>query len=58
MKIVRFENCRNCIHFEQDEYDDPCYECLLNPVKYASEKPLYFEQDPKKVNKKGKKRNV
>lgn len=48
MKIVNFENCRKCIHWEQDEYDDPCYECLLNPVKYASQKPLYFEERPEK----------
>ena len=51
-KIVNFENCKSCIHFENSEDDDPCYECLLNPTKYASEKPLYFEERPKN-NKKG-----
>lgn len=55
MKIVSFEHCRKCIHWEQDEMDDPCYECLDNPTKYASEKPLYFEERPtKKTKKKGK----
>ena len=44
MKIVDFEKCKGCIHFDKDEADDPCYECLQNPVKYASEKPLYFEE--------------
>lgn len=54
MKIVNFEACRKCIHFEQDEMDDPCYECLQNPVKYASQLPLYFELDPAKAKKKKK----
>ena len=48
MKIVKFENCKKCKHFEKDEYEDPCYECLLNPVNYASEKPVYFEEREKK----------
>lgn len=55
MKIVDFSKCKGCIHYEQDEMDDPCYECLNNPTKYASEKPLYFEQDPDKLKKKTKK---
>ena len=61
MKIVNFEDCRKCIHWEKDEYDDPCYECLLNPTKYASRKPLYFEEDPTKKThrrKKGSNANV
>ena len=50
-KIVNFEWCKKCVHWEQDEMDDPCYECLETPTKYASEKPLYFEQ---RETKKGK----
>ena len=50
MKIVNFEKCRKCIHFEQDEYDDPCYECLLNPTNYASQTPLYFEENKERKN--------
>ena len=57
MKIVNFEECRRCIHWEQDEMDDPCYECLNEPVKYASHKPLYFEEKPTNKTKKGKKTN-
>ena len=48
MKIVDFEKCKDCIHFQKDENDDPCYECLQNTSKYASQTPLYFEQNPKK----------
>lgn len=51
MKIVNFETCRKCIHWEQDEFDDPCYECLLNPTNYASTKPKYFEERPTKKKK-------
>lgn len=46
-KIVNFEHCKNCVHWEKDENDDPCYDCLNEPTKYASEKPLYFEERPK-----------
>lgn len=53
MKIVNFEMCKKCIHWEQDEYDDPCHECLHNPENYASQKPLYFEERPTSKNKKG-----
>lgn len=54
-KIVNFEKCKGCIHYEQDEMDDPCYECLQNATNYASQKPLYFEQDPTKLKKTKKK---
>ena len=51
MKIVYFSKCKKCIHFEQDEFDDPCYECLQNATNYASHTPLYFEEDPTKKKK-------
>lgn len=56
MKIVSFEECRRCTHWELDEYDDPCYECLQNPTNYASRRPLYFEEDPSKKTRSGRRR--
>lgn len=52
MKIVDFSKCKGCVHFEKDENDDPCYDCLLNPTKYASEIPVSYEKKPKKDKKK------
>ena len=51
MKIVSFEVCQKCIHWEQDEFDDPCHECLHNSTNYASQKPLYFEENPERKKK-------
>lgn len=47
-KIVNFEKCRQCIHWQRSEHDGPCDECLENPTNYASERPLYFEEDTSK----------
>lgn len=47
-KIVNFEKCKGCIHFEKDENDDPCYDCLQATTNYASHTPLYFEPKPTK----------
>lgn len=44
-KIVEFENwCYRCKHFEKDETERPCFECLENPVNIDSRKPTYYEE--------------
>lgn len=44
-KIVYFNKwCSSCKHFNDDETDDPCNECLTNPVNQNSHKPVRFEQ--------------
>lgn len=41
---VRFDlYCKNCKHYNLSEEDDPCFECLENPVASYSKKPMYFE---------------
>lgn len=55
--IVDFSKCKKCIHKEQDEFDDPCYECLQNATNYATRDPLYFEKDPTKKTRRKKKGN-
>lgn len=43
-KFVYFnEWCPRCTHFADDETDDPCNECLTNPVALNSHKPVKFE---------------
>lgn len=43
-KIVEFEKyCLNCKHEALSESEDPCFECLANPVNAYSHKPVKFE---------------
>lgn len=42
---VRFdEYCKKCTHSEKREDEDPCWECLENPVNEHSRKPVYFKE--------------
>ncbi len=44
-KIVEYEKyCPKCKHFALDDADDPCNECLTEPVNLYSHKPINFEE--------------
>ena len=44
-KEVHFsEYCLICKHKDVDYTDDPCDECLSNPVNLHSHKPVKFEE--------------
>lgn len=44
-KEVRFDlYCNKCKHKDCKENEAPCDECLAEPTKYASEKPIKFEE--------------
>lgn len=44
-KIVFFENyCNKCVHAKKNEADEPCRECLNNPVNQDSHKPVKFKK--------------
>ena len=46
MKEVRFDIwCAKCTHKDKSEAEDPCYDCLADPVNTYSRKPVYFEDD-------------
>nr|DAQ19147.1 MAG TPA: Reverse gyrase zinc finger [Caudoviricetes sp.] len=36
--------CKNCKHKKVRERDEPCAECLDNPVNLYSRKPVKYEQ--------------
>lgn len=38
------EYCKNCKYWEKLETDDPCDECLENPVNLYSHKPVCWEE--------------
>ncbi len=51
-KIVDFEKCKECVHYEESEDSDKCSECLENPSREYSRTPLYFEKNENLVKKK------
>lgn len=42
-KIVEFTWCDECKYKNQAENQDPCYDCLQEPVNIDSRRPVYFE---------------
>lgn len=54
--FVEFEKfCKDCRYYDKSETEDPCYECLTNPVNYNSRKPLMFKDALSKHDNKGQK---
>ena len=49
-KEARFDKyCKTCKNRETKETDDPCNECLNNPVNLYSHKPMKYEKDEKET---------
>lgn len=47
-KEVRFDlYCKKCKHCNKKEDEEPCDECLNNPVNLYSHKPINFEEEKK-----------
>lgn len=45
-KEVRFDiYCKQCIYRDKKESDDPCDECLENPVNVYSHKPVCYKEE-------------
>lgn len=38
------EWCPKCEYFKLEEYEDPCHECLNEPVNDDSRKPMQFKE--------------
>lgn len=36
--------CSKCINKDKKEDEDPCYDCLSEPVNTNSHKPVYFKE--------------
>ena len=51
-KFVAFDKyCKSCKHNKVKEYEDPCNECLDNPVNDHTSKPIKYEKEEKKGKK-------
>lgn len=46
MKEVRYDiYCNKCKYKDLQENEDPCWDCLTEPVNENSKKPVYFKED-------------
>lgn len=43
-EVFFHEYCPKCEHWDSEETDDPCNDCLNNPMNYDSHKPVYFKE--------------
>ena len=39
------EYCKQCVHWQLNEDEEPCNECLDEPYNIDSHKPRYFTED-------------
>lgn len=52
MKEVYFNQyCSKCKHVAVEEGEDPCHDCLNEPVNQYSHKPVMFEENTLKTTK-------
>lgn len=51
-RIVKFEYCNTCENFNKKEDDDPCFDCLDQPVNEDSRKPINYKEAKGKKDKK------
>lgn len=52
-EVYFFRYCPTCKHEKCKNEDEPCNECLDQPISFASHKPMKYEADEKKVKKNG-----
>ena len=44
-KEVRYDiYCEKCKYFKQEDWEDPCNDCLNQPWNVDSRKPIYFKE--------------
>ena len=57
-KIVEFDKyCKTCQFKDLKEHEDPCHDCLNNPVNVNSKRPVNYKEDEKLIKKESKKEN-
>ena len=56
-KFVEFDKyCKDCKYWTKKDSEEPCNECLSNPVNSNSKKPINFEKQSPLPKMKDKKR--
>lgn len=46
-EVLYSDYCPKCVNRDTAEADDPCDDCLAQPVNEHSHKPVYFSEDAK-----------
>lgn len=41
--MVDFAKCKDCIHWDSNVQDDPCNECLGEPINLDSDRPIHYK---------------
>ena len=47
MEVYFHKYCKTCVHKDENEAEDPCDECLANPVNSCSHKPVNWKEKSK-----------
>jgi hypothetical protein len=47
-EVYFHEYCKTCVNGDCSNSDEPCNECLDNPINLYSHKPVKYEYDPKR----------
>ena len=55
-KLVDFGMCRECVHWNKPESEDPCCDCLEIPARTSSSIPECFKRGRKRSVQNVKKR--
>ena len=42
--LVDFTMCKTCRHYKQNENEEPCCECLEQPINLHTERPIKWEE--------------
>lgn len=47
-EVYFHEHCKNCKHYVKDDMQkEPCFECLSEPARQYTHKPIKFEEKKK-----------
>ena len=47
MEVYFHKYCKTCVNKDVNEAEDPCDECLANPVNSCSHKPVNWKEKSK-----------
>ena len=42
-EVIFGDYCHKCVHEDKSEQEDPCFECIAEPVNLWTHKPVKFE---------------
>lgn len=43
-EVLFNQYCKKCKHYGKKEAEEPCFECLEEPLNFETRKPIKFEE--------------